>query len=473
MKNRKILSPLILSFLLTVPIGFVVALGAGLSHEAWREIRRDWFGETYLTTRSWKRLQMTADGTPLVETTQIGGHWQDTYTKIDGSPPTNPDTKLIRAVDFNRSSYARPHLPFGDDPLTVQLRRANPNGMSRYLYSGGGTYSWHFVRHVDDQSRLYLLVQDRIRKQRQFVSRVGVTGELPRAEDCFANPEQPVDAYETLAFKSDGGLFLIHLQAGVITRIEGDDIEWWAITGRDGRVHIATLQGDSLRVTDVGDVKPRLLNKWTFPESVDLTQAEFFQLDDGCWAAISQEMLEITPREGSATHVSQARQKAWLLEADGTVKWTGDFGAEWKTYMNRAESSFVGSVDRFVDVGGAGVVLPEPLPLAVFHLTLLPLAFRDADDTSWSEKVGAGFAFVPLAMPIALVSGLLGAVLCYRRQKKFEAPHTGIWVAFVFLFGLPGFLGWRLHRSWPPLEVARLTDADIKTAEPNGLEVFA
>jgi len=135
MKNRKILSPLILSFLLTVPIGFFVALGAGLSHEAWREIRRDWFGETYLTARSWKRLQMTSDGTPLVETTQIGGHWQDTYTKIDGSPPTNPETKLIRAVDFHRSSYARPHLPFGDDPLTVRLQRANPNGMSRYLYS--------------------------------------------------------------------------------------------------------------------------------------------------------------------------------------------------------------------------------------------------------------------------------------------------------------------------------------------------
>ncbi|MBC8290147.1 MAG: hypothetical protein H8E37_07500 [Planctomycetes bacterium] len=472
MKNRRqILSPLILSFLLTVPIGFAVALGAGLSHEAWREIRRDWFGETYLTTRNWKRLQMTADGTPLVETTQFGGQWQDTYTHIDGSSPTDPETKLIRAVNFSQTDHLRPHLPFSDDPLTVRLRRANPNGMSRYLYSGGGTYSWHFVRHVDDRSRFYLLVRNRNRNQQQFASRVGLTEKLPRAEDCFSNPQQPIDSYETLAFKSDGGLFLIQLQVGVMTRIEGDDIQHWAITGRGGRVHIATLHEHSLRVTDVGDTKPRLLNEWTFPESVDVTRAEFFELEDGQWAAISQEMVESTPREGRTIHVSQARQKAWLLDADGEVTWKGDFGAVWRTHLNRAESGFVSKVDSLVDVGGPGIVLPEPLSMAVFHLTLLPLAF--SADASWAEEVAAGFTFVPLAMPIALVSGLLGAVLCYRRQKKYEASHTAVWVTFVFLFGLPGYFGWRVHRTWPHLEVAGLTDTDINAPEPNGLEVFA
>jgi hypothetical protein len=51
-----------------------------------------------------------------------------------------------------------------------------------------------------------------------------------------------------------------------------------------------------------------------------------------------------------------------------------------------------------------------------------------------------------------LVVGLLSVVstcLCYSRQRKYAMPWTGAWVAFVFLTGLPGYIGYIAHRRWP------------------------
>jgi hypothetical protein len=42
--------------------------------------------------------------------------------------------------------------------------------------------------------------------------------------------------------------------------------------------------------------------------------------------------------------------------------------------------------------------------------------------------------------------------LAYRRQARFALPGAGVWAAFVFLFGLPGWLAYRWHRRWPVLE---------------------
>ena len=43
------------------------------------------------------------------------------------------------------------------------------------------------------------------------------------------------------------------------------------------------------------------------------------------------------------------------------------------------------------------------------------------------------------------------AWLCYRRQRRLHLPWTGAWVAFVFLFGVPGLVGYLVHRRWPPV----------------------
>jgi hypothetical protein len=53
----------------------------------------------------------------------------------------------------------------------------------------------------------------------------------------------------------------------------------------------------------------------------------------------------------------------------------------------------------------------------------------------------------PILVVVALAAVL--AWLCFRRQRQYGMPWTPAWVVFVFLFGLPGYIGYRTHRRWP------------------------
>lgn len=71
----------------------------------------------------------------------------------------------------------------------------------------------------------------------------------------------------------------------------------------------------------------------------------------------------------------------------------------------------------------------------------LPLvAFAQLGEEGMVKYIGTG---------VAVVTDGLFVVLCYRRQRKFGARWTGMWMVFVLLFGLPGYLGYLAHRKWP------------------------
>jgi hypothetical protein len=85
------------------------------------------------------------------------------------------------------------------------------------------------------------------------------------------------------------------------------------------------------------------------------------------------------------------------------------------------------------------------------------------------------------------VISLVLAVLCYRHHRKYGLPWTWVWTAFVLLFGVPAFLGYLAHRSWPARlpcphcgrRVPRDRPAclacarDFPPSPPKGIEVFA
>ena len=55
------------------------------------------------------------------------------------------------------------------------------------------------------------------------------------------------------------------------------------------------------------------------------------------------------------------------------------------------------------------------------------------------------------------------SVLGYAPDLVF---YGWFWAAFVFLFGLPGYVGYRLHKSWP-------WSQPVPAPEFTGREVFA
>jgi hypothetical protein len=50
------------------------------------------------------------------------------------------------------------------------------------------------------------------------------------------------------------------------------------------------------------------------------------------------------------------------------------------------------------------------------------------------------------------ILALFVATAAWRRSRAFGLPrwHQAAWAIFVFLFGILGYLGFRLHRRWPP-----------------------
>jgi hypothetical protein len=87
------------------------------------------------------------------------------------------------------------------------------------------------------------------------------------------------------------------------------------------------------------------------------------------------------------------------------------------------------------------------------------------------------------------ILALVLAAIAWRRSRAFGLPpsHQAAWATFVLLFGILGYLGFRLHRRWPPraacphchARAARDREAcswcitAFPPAPPKGIEIFA
>jgi hypothetical protein len=143
--------------------------------------------------------------------------------------------------------------------------------------------------------------------------------------------------------------------------------------------------------------------------------------------------------------------------------------------------------DSPADAARMSVAIPEPIvPLVV---TLVGALNAEQDDTA------AGYsstfaALVGFFWPLYLISGILGlvSVVLYRRHavRSGNAPSI-TWIVFVFLLGIPGFLGYLWHRRWPVRLACPACRSDaprdrdncarcgthFPAPAPNGLEIFA
>jgi hypothetical protein len=135
-------------------------------------------------------------------------------------------------------------------------------------------------------------------------------------------------------------------------------------------------------------------------------------------------------------------------------------------------------------------VLSVPVPIAGAIRVATDLA-REYRRTGQAATYAEGLAMacreaIPAGIALALVSAVL-AVLTYRRQRKYGLPWAAVWAAFVFLGGIPGFLGFRFHRRWAAREgcpaCAQVVPRDRESCAhcgtefprpaPRGTEVFA
>jgi hypothetical protein len=132
--------------------------------------------------------------------------------------------------------------------------------------------------------------------------------------------------------------------------------------------------------------------------------------------------------------------------------------------------------------------MPAPVALAALFATELAAGFQwSGEELSASEAVAAAFAvgWPALATVVVLSAGL--TILVWRRQRRYAASGTLIWMAFVLLGGFPGLFAYRFHRRWSVLAACpacgqrapRDRDAcahcgtEFPAPAPKGTEVFA
>jgi hypothetical protein len=86
-----------------------------------------------------------------------------------------------------------------------------------------------------------------------------------------------------------------------------------------------------------------------------------------------------------------------------------------------------------------------------------------------------------------LIIGAICAAAAYRRHRRYALPGAVGWAIFAFLLGLPGWIAYRFHRTWPVLEECPACDqpaprdrhsciecgAAFPPPELKGVEVFA
>ncbi len=136
-------------------------------------------------------------------------------------------------------------------------------------------------------------------------------------------------------------------------------------------------------------------------------------------------------------------------------------------------------------------VMSFAVPEVIVPLTFTLLAPALGDNDEPSESMASALAdIIGYIWPAYLSSGILGLVslALYRRHaaRSGNAPSIA-WILFVFLFGIPGFLGYLWHRRWPVRLACPACGTDaprdrdscapcgkpFPAPAPNGLEIFA
>jgi hypothetical protein len=136
----------------------------------------------------------------------------------------------------------------------------------------------------------------------------------------------------------------------------------------------------------------------------------------------------------------------------------------------------------------AAAMVPVPTILALAAFVAYPLEQLDSGATAtYGEGLVAACRRFREAIVVVSLAATALAAWCFRRHKRYAQSGAWVWCVFVLLLGVPGLIGYLLHRRWPVFETCsacgRRGVGDRETCQacgaafpappPIGTEVFA
>jgi hypothetical protein len=112
------------------------------------------------------------------------------------------------------------------------------------------------------------------------------------------------------------------------------------------------------------------------------------------------------------------------------------------------------------------LAIPGPLPSALIAGGAIPGLDSYVNQTRYSDRAAVSLR---QTWPVLAFVTLLAAGLTWRADRYLRAcrePRSYVWLTFVFLLGLPGYVAWYCHRRWPVRN-------PVAPPEKTGTEIFA
>ncbi len=472
-----------LSFTRALLLAMVVSLGIAL---AWLVVAAWTIGLVQVAmvgNQTYEHLYLGADGQPLiVRTTSARGAYTQEVFSLDREP--------IEGTQRHQMGYpgymiAPQYTPAEGTAWSSRLVAASDGGSP--------AVNWYLVHDGRVNGRAY-----GVGYQSDSAEVVGYFG-----KQGFSDRQPPREQW----FQVFGERGLEHVSTGVTVR----EPAWNQYQDNQGLVLLAdgkvwTIDLAQRRLAALADCPDALAIGWLRPphrvhmigEPMDSAKLLVWQTDR--LMILDRETGEHSslalPNEvGPFLAVYEVPENRLLLishdpdrVADGyRLAWLDRQGAVLQERVVRI-ASYRGARPGAASTAWAGAVA-APYPLAsIFVAVVHPIQqVASGEANSFARALSETLREAWPAFLLVLVVSGIAATDAYRRQRHYALSHPLGWAAFVFLMGLPGWLAYRVHRTWPalescrachqlaPIDQAACPDCGVAVAPPalSGTEVFA
>jgi hypothetical protein len=520
---------------------FIVALGAGV---VWA-LAAAWGGNLVSALSSGgdrvsENLQIAADGTPVIAVQSYGATTQVALSRrtLDGKPwPSDYESWLNGAYLETR------HLPPGIVNIPLQW-----SGYYQRVVTGSDgkepPTAWYVIRDAAPEGHAYLVGFDPLSKLRVgYLGKQGFRLSAPPQADQFVLPRGspwPLSRYVTstqyLEPRRLATFYNLYsdqrIAPWLVFIIDGQDL--WEIDLRARTARVALQAQGAVSFSSLTTPEKTLLAPPVEPEAARDTKVparlaafamqETYTIAQVLPPAAAQAdkpklaMAMAIRGDDRVTFFDQPTgnhwefalpkdvpnetlQVYWLNVNQILVVYTQGYWAG-GTINHLLWTNAAGELQRRERVELAGYV-PEsrhktawkvsgaaPVPIGwligvLIGAPLVLLQLNEADDYNAAFSQAIDAAWQPW---IAVL--LIGAALAWitiRLQRKYRRPATGLWTAFVFLLGIPGFAAYWLEHLRPNVEkcaqcgqvvprdrdTCAACDAPFPAPSPVGTEIFA
>lgn len=414
-------------------------------------------------------LNLTIEGEPLLQSWATPAYIKRVIRTLDGRLVEDTDSFVEQRMHYGE--LAGPHERLDGPTWTYRIRgflRTEPSPVYWYLmrpdHASGNAY---FVGYdpVSKRSIGYLglkgFTSDIPSKDEQFVLSHLRTSRGEFAPSSATYGTEPVsgprDGGEPLFVVSNGSLFRVDFRRQIVRSVampaqvmSVDTVDEPTLVADDRRAtfkhRIVVRMSDRVAVLDFDG---ETLQSIAIPS--ELRDVSFSLYD-----TIGEEWIAVQNHFGS-----------WNLPTD--IYW---FDAEGKiTRREQVDLSPGAKSDPRKEAWGLAAMFPLPLPLAIGNYIIKPfsdqrppyvLASRRSDAERHDFRMALAQSVAESWLPFLIVClvSAAAAAICYRHQRRVGGQHAIVWALFVFLTGLPGLVGYWVHRAWPPRERCTACGAD-------------